>query len=164
MHFALNSSGEVRHCSVEGNQAVSLGGGIVVQDHAHPTLQATNVTGNFATTGGGALFSQSARPMLEECHFNDNTALTHGGGIAVSDFSSCTLANCTLSGNRALSGSGGALATSEFSNPDLFMVTMRVRGRLALSPLAEHSLTIVRITMQGSKEGQSSTNHSYLYP
>lgn len=64
---------------------------------------------------GGGMYNAYGRPTLANCTFSGNTALSHGGAMENTGQSNPTLTKCALSGNFAWIG--GGMSTYSASNP-----------------------------------------------
>ena len=98
------SSPTITNCTISGNTATGMGGGIYSDWASSPTLTSCVITGNTAGAGGG-IFSWDSAPTIVNCVISGNTATGNGGGI-VTWQSSPTIVNCTISGNTATNGGG----------------------------------------------------------
>lgn len=136
--YAVDVSLTVVSCTIRGNQADGAGGGIYAGDGSVLEVLGGLITNNEATGDGGGIFftgvglrvnvNSDLHSLASVSLISDNTA-ANGGGIAIENNSTdaVRLHNLYLTGNEALTGSGGGLCVSgvsagmEFSN--LFVFT-----------------------------------------
>jgi hypothetical protein len=104
-----------------------LGGGIQVSD-ACPTLTDLRIEGNRAQRGGGIRIENDAHPLLQRLVVTSNIAEGDGGGIYL-EGSSPTLIDVELRDNSVVTGSGGGLGLGPGSYPRLHRVL--VEGNVA---------------------------------
>lgn len=100
-------------CVFSLNSATS--GGAIFCNSAAPVLVQCTLNGNSALTLGGGIFAYGySSPTLTGCLITANTAGQNGGGAYCFGFASFgpTMTNCTLSGNAAITGVGLYLAGS----------------------------------------------------
>ena len=95
------SSLTLTQCTLSGNYALNVGGGIVTDGTT--TVNDSTFSGNVATFGGG-LYNSGTLNMTQ-CTLSENFADTWGG--AISNQSPANLMLCTISGNSAVSKGGG---------------------------------------------------------
>ncbi|MCK4341517.1 MAG: hypothetical protein KAY37_07340, partial [Phycisphaerae bacterium] len=95
---------------INGGHNYSGGGGLCC---SNTTLVLTNcrVLGNTAgSTGyhgcGGGIMCNNGNAVVTACTFSLNQARSGGGGIALSGTDSASIADCTITGNRASYGGG----------------------------------------------------------
>ncbi len=103
----------------EGN-----GGGAIWTNADNTFFNNVNFIGNSATgffsAGGGGVYhgGSGSHHRYENCTFSGNTAHGDGGAVSLShstSFSSLTIVNSTLTGNRTIVGKGGAIGAVGFS-------------------------------------------------
>ena len=96
-------------CTVSGNSASSVGGGLYTKSGGTITLTDCTVSGNTAGAGGGGLYGKGTT-TLNYCTVSSNTAVVNGGGGMESNGTfTTTLTGCTFSGNTAVIR-GGSVA------------------------------------------------------
>lgn len=88
--------------TVAGNKAYSGGG---IYSDGNLFVYGSTISNNTAATGGGGMYVQSIKYALSNATIDSNTAI-FAGGICVSTSSDpvATISNCTISNNRAISG------------------------------------------------------------
>lgn len=91
----------------------TLGGGILVESGANPTIRSCRFESNQANTGGAVAVTGSA--VLSNCEFSENTAANYGGGM-YAESGVVQVMGCAFIGNGAGLGAGfyasfGAVAT-----------------------------------------------------
>ena len=129
-------------CTIEANDAESLGGGMLSQADCLPVLLGCSLLANTADSGGAMYSLNGCHATLIACVIGGNTA-QFGGGIS-NTASSPLLVNCLLAGNAA--GTGGALFNDPESDPSLINCTVASNsadvdgGGLAQSLLAAPEL------------------------
>ena len=118
------SSSTLTNCSIIGNTATSVGGGVCCNGSPSPSLINCTITGNTVGSDGGGVSCFASSPTLTNCNISGNRTtgtFGSGGGVSLSH-SSATLTNCTISGNWATGTgslfSGGGVCLSQ-SNPTL---------------------------------------------
>ena len=143
--------------TVTGNTASHTGGGLYIRE-GDPTLTDVTVTGNAASNGGG-LYIWEGSPTLTDVKVTDNSAVWAGGGLYIENYSSPTLTNVTVTGNRTdtMYGNGGGLYISSGS-PTLTHVTVAGNtaswgGGLNIGSSSNPTLTDVTVA------GNTATNH-----
>jgi hypothetical protein len=119
----------LKACTISDNTSADIGGGI--DNHGSAlTLTGCTIGGNVAQHFGGGVYNQGSA-TLQDCTITGNTAQANGGGLAtgvnglstliastisgnaaqegggLENYSTTTLTNCTISGNRASSSGGG---------------------------------------------------------
>ena len=112
----LNSSATLRRCRLEGNVALTFGGGLYALS-ASVELEQCTLEANQATYGGG-LCLEDGSAVLTGCsvlsnHATDGDGDGIGGGIYAYDYGSALdrtieLTDCTLSNNTSVQYGGGA--------------------------------------------------------
>jgi|GEM_PF-1366409 len=102
----IHSGGpSVINCTIIGNTAIDVGGGIYCHDSSRPYIANCTITQNFARNHGGGVFVKSkSTPNISYCTIKGNTA-DYGGGL-YSDRGRLTVTNCTVSGNTARQDGG----------------------------------------------------------
>jgi len=94
-------------CTIIGNTAIDVGGGVYCHDSSRPYFIDSTITQNSARNHGGGVFCKSkSTPSIYDCTINGNSA-EYGGGL-YSDRGMVRVKNCTLSGNTARQD-GGAI-------------------------------------------------------
>jgi hypothetical protein len=104
----LNSSAPLtlNSCTLSGNAADSIGGGIYKTD-APLTLNNSTLSDNSASDFGGSIFNAGGTVTLNNSTLSGNEAGSGGGGIFNNSLGTIALNNSTLSDNSAgLSGGG----------------------------------------------------------
>jgi predicted outer membrane repeat protein len=96
--------------AVTGNQAASIGGGVLelgtgIGGPAQLDVSNSTFTGNSSASGGGAILVDQSNLTLHGSTLSGNQGTTTGGGLQVS-IGNATLTNDTISGNSADSGGG----------------------------------------------------------
>jgi predicted outer membrane repeat protein len=102
----------IDNCTITGNSATSEGGGIYSQSAI--SLTHSVVSGNSAAAYGGGIFNYTAFGGLglavSNSTISGNTAGGSGGaGGGIYNSGPLTVTDCTLNGNSASAGSGGAV-------------------------------------------------------
>jgi predicted outer membrane repeat protein len=101
----------VRDCIFTGNSGWV--GGIYNTDWGQVTVSGSVFSNNFSSIGGGAIRNNLGILKVSDSVFSDNwTSLAPGGAIYNSPNSGFTLSGCSLTGNTAWGGSGGAIYNS----------------------------------------------------
>lgn len=104
----------VEGCHFEDNRA-SFGSGVYLIFFCNALVRTSTFTDNHALEGGG-LYTLNSDALIEDCTFVANSALGGSfsvGGAVSNYFSSATYRRCTLTGNHAELGGGGAYAEGE---------------------------------------------------
>ena len=84
-------------CTIIGNSASDVGGGLHCRDSSSPTITNCTITENSAGDVGGGLYcDDSSSPTLTNCTITGNSADWDGGGLYCDNSSSPTLTNCIL--------------------------------------------------------------------
>lgn len=107
----------IENCHFEQNRA-SFGSGVYVIFFCNAVVRSCTFTDNHALEGGG-LYTLNSAALVEDCTFVANTALSGSfsvGGAVSNYFSNATYRRCTLTGNHAELGGGGAYAEGEAPN------------------------------------------------
>lgn len=115
-----------RDSAIRDNSATQQGGGAHVYNHAE--LSGLRFTDNSAfVEGGGLWLAGNGNSFITRTLFEGNQALVDGGGVWTSA-PFLGIANSTLSGNGAPTGTGGAFYILELAHVYAYNVTMAVNG------------------------------------
>ena len=117
VEFYDGCSATFDNVTISGNVASSegLGGGVYCSDGCNLTFTGCKLNGNLATEefeyrGGGAVYCEAECNLLfEDCELNGNVSLGAGGAICANDVIELEMIGCTLDGNSADCGHGGAI-------------------------------------------------------
>ena len=102
----FQSSAALNRCTISGNTAVTIGGGIVCAGWNSPTITDCVISGNSVPDGkGGGLYCIGSLPVLANCIIAGN--VSHHGGAIACDNASLRLINCTVTENSASWTGGG---------------------------------------------------------
>jgi len=96
-------------CSITGNTATTMGGGIRSNDANFFEMTGCTVSGNEVLQGpGGGLSMISSETSLDECTISDNVASTSGAGA---DFSNtiADISDCLIENNSSTGWDGGGV-------------------------------------------------------
>jgi hypothetical protein len=96
----------VTDCTITGNSAGRLGGGIYANYSTNLTVIGSTISGNSAASDGGGIFAYGGTVTLENSALLNNEAAGDGGGLNVNNVNA-TVTDCTISGNTATAGRGG---------------------------------------------------------
>ncbi|MCX6994195.1 MAG: right-handed parallel beta-helix repeat-containing protein [Kiritimatiellaeota bacterium] len=100
------SSGGVWNCTISGNSATKLGGGILVYNGGPLTIANCTISDNTVQSGGGISAYMPSSVMISNCWIVSNYGSWYGGGIAeLNAFVQCH--NSFIMGNTAGTYSGG---------------------------------------------------------
>jgi hypothetical protein len=110
-----------------------------------------------APSDGGAIRTTSGVTTIDDCIIRDSSVLNSGGG-AISFSNHLFISNSILSGNKALSGHGGALfATSSGNNSRLRLTNSTLSGNSASGSggglYARSDIEIINSTLTGNMAG-----------
>ncbi len=95
----------VINCTIIGNKAIDVGGGIYCHDSSRPYIVDCTIIQNSARNHGGGVFGKpKSTPNIFYCMIKANTA-EYGGGL-YSDRGRLKVTNCTISGNTARQDGG----------------------------------------------------------
>jgi len=114
--------------TITANTATLHAGGIFLKNCGTTELQycavTANVTGPFSP--GGGIYAEGLRLRLIDSKVNDNIAQTDGGGVClVADAGGSAIMTTEFIGNKAETGSGGAIECQD-SSPYIFANTMKL--------------------------------------
>lgn len=91
-----------------GEFPTNCGGGFFI-DAAFPTIRDCIISNNYSSHTGGGLFSDNlANPTIINCSFINNSAASQGGAIGA-DYSSVTIVDSIISGNKTTAWAGGGV-------------------------------------------------------
>jgi hypothetical protein len=95
----LGATLTIADSTLAGNSAAALAGGI----YANGTLTITDssISGNASTQSTGGIYLQQCTAAIRGSTVADNAAATNGGGLFITDGTSVTVRDSTLSGNTA---------------------------------------------------------------
>src|SRR6185437_11563899 len=111
--YLANGGLTMTNCSISGNTASGMGGGLLYNQGSNSPITYTTFTNNTATTYGGGMAIVNSSPLVNESNFSKNTGL-EGGGIYFTSAGSPSpyLTTDTFSQNKATAtgpGGGGAM-------------------------------------------------------
>ena len=128
--YNIDGSPQIANCTITGNSASSMGGGMfnstsynVRGVFANPTLTNCTISSNKAPKGAG-MYNQSnkgtegASPILTNCTISGNFSSYWGGGVyheSNSGQSKIEFINCTITGNVATHKGGGVLLSARYA-------------------------------------------------
>lgn len=84
-------------------------GGGINANGSDLTLKNSTVSGNSATLNGGGIYAYDGSVTLTDSAVSDNTSVQEGGGIYSTYNNGLSMADSTVSGNSATTGSGGGV-------------------------------------------------------
>ena len=123
MRNSHTSSPTLTDCTFSNNLATGDGAGMFNSETSDSMLTRCVFRGNSAERRGGGMGNYaSSSPMLINCIFSENVALVLGGGM-YNHNASPTIANCTFTGNAALSGNATACDSYRHSRPSNIRIT-----------------------------------------
>ena len=99
------STAEISYCDIIENTG-AFGGGIRCSGGSTPNISHSTISGNSVGAGissGGIRIDGGSHPVIDSCIISGNTAV-RGGGIAILDWSSCTIIDCIIDSNTAPGG------------------------------------------------------------
>jgi hypothetical protein len=117
-HLTVNNS------TFAGNSASSDGGGI--DNDGTLTVNGSTFANNTASSEGGGIDSSGTLQQVWDSTFYGNSAGSRGGGVCATG--SAQLINCTLTANRAVSGSSGQYGGGLFSGGSAQLFNTIVAG------------------------------------
>src|SRR5262245_61797920 len=85
------------------------GGGVLFSARSSPRLKNCVIRGNSADTGGGLSCLGGSSPVLTRSAIVGNLAYAGGGGAYSSDSAVPSFEDCSIDGNRSMSGRRGLL-------------------------------------------------------
>jgi len=104
--YCSYSSPTLSNCTIAGNSCNFMGAGVYCW-RASPTLIDCTIRGNTADDWGAGVHCSESSPKLVNCTITDNVCIYgYGAGVCCEDWSSATVANCTIAGNSAHGGGG----------------------------------------------------------
>ncbi len=111
----FGSDGLVVNTTFYLNSTGGVGGGLLNQDSANPTILNCKFIRNVAARGGGMGNGQQccSSPLLVNCMFSGNSATIDGGALYNGSNSSPTITNCNFHANTA-NGRGGGIYNAAF--------------------------------------------------
>jgi predicted outer membrane repeat protein len=143
----------IKTCTVRGNVALSLGGGMFSVG-GNPTLISSVIEGNLADQGGG-LYASGGSLTLRNCTLSHNTAqgiIAWGGGM-FAFASNATLTNCNFIGNTA-TRAGGLIETN---SSNVILINCWFSGNSAVDDggalLTTDNMTLANCTFSGNSAG-----------
>lgn len=187
----------VTRTTISNNQGRQGGGIFTEMNTAAVTLNSDTITGNKATIGGGGGIDLVGAATVSDCDISNNSAAGSGGAIVLDLSSSLTLnrttirqntakngggvaaghrtltvSSSTLTGNRALNGSGGAIDSIGTISIDQTEIsgnsaTTQGGGISFVAPNSSSTFSLTNSTVSGntaafgggvSVNGQSSAN------
>ena len=102
----IRASGtRVANCTIEGNQASEIGGGVLFYSRSTGHVANCEISFNSASNGGGGVYVQNVG-VVSNCWIADNMAQTGSGGGVYLSWGG-RLANSVVVGNEAASRGGG---------------------------------------------------------
>jgi len=114
----------IESCMVSGNEAFGYGGGILSWECNETTVNSCTITGNLSPSLGGGIYAggynedEEGTFTVSNCDVSNNLARDSGGGIYCSR-ASCSISNCTITGNtvegESHSSGGGILCRADDS-------------------------------------------------
>ena len=113
--FIHSSNAQLSNCRFDRNTAGSRGGGLS-NITSSPSLKSCVFERNVAGSMAGGMYNAVASPVLVNCEFKGNAAHS-GGGVCNLYQSNPALSNCVFVGNVASLAYGGAMVTSDGSQP-----------------------------------------------
>lgn len=106
--YGAAKGARVERCTIAGNTAVGLGGGVSVQDGARAVLDDCWIHDNTGGSGGGLSVSNAQATVLD-CRIEGNAA-DFGGGLCLLSTPALDLQDCVVAGNEAAVQGGGLYA------------------------------------------------------
>lgn len=118
--YAANTALTVQHCTITGNQAGYVGGGIYTGTYssgsatvtgATTTIEDSTISGNDGHYAGGGVYIIDADALtLSRTSITGNTVIYAGGGAFIQDTTAASIDASTISGNTV-----GSSANSSFA-------------------------------------------------
>jgi hypothetical protein len=103
------ASPRVANCTIKGNVADDLGGGVYSINNSNPTFSYCKIIENSARYGGG-LNTDHSSPIIDHCviegNWASNASNSGGGGMWENTGASSRVSNTTIKGNSSINGAG----------------------------------------------------------
>ncbi len=107
-YISNSSSPKIENCIVTDNGIGPEAGGIFCDGVETPVIKNCTITKNQGSWGGGIYLTNTSSPMIINTTISDNASIGSGGGIYCYDnVEDLKVEKCTISGNKAGSGSSG---------------------------------------------------------
>ena len=105
---ATDSTTTITNTIFRGNTSTdNRGGAMYFGNEAKAVFDKCTISGNTANSGGAIFVNGGTGPRFENCNIIENSA-PNGGAIYVNS-NGITFINCTIAGNEATTGDGGAI-------------------------------------------------------
>lgn len=136
--LVINASAVITGCVFEGNYAFGEGGAIVCKSGAVVRLSNCVLAYNLAGADGGAVVQRdSGNMVLEGCRLIGNISAGNGGAVLLSN-SGLTLDHCLIAGNKASGRAGAIEFSAAGPSDRLSLLFCTVTGNRAASGSAVH--------------------------
>lgn len=113
--FINNGNSTFNSCEVKNSVAADLGGGIYINQGA-PIFSSCTIDANTSSNhGGGVYMSNSSSPTFTNSTISNNSCTggdKYGGGFYITGSASPTITSCIIEGNSATNNGGGLYSTS----------------------------------------------------